>query len=230
MARFTPEFLDELKSRLRPSEVIGRYVKLRKQGNEWAGLSPFTKEKTPSFFVNDQKGFYHCFSSGKHGDVIRFLTETQGFSFHEAVAKLAGEANLALPEERPGDEERARMRKGLAEACEAAAAFYSALLRRADGRPGAEYLRRRGLTPEQTERFRLGYAPEGRAALKDYLINKGYTEETLVDAGLVVRPEDGGETYDRFRGRVMFPILDANGAVIAFGGRAPCTPTPAGDL
>ena len=114
MPRFTPEFLDELKSRLRPSDVIGRYVKLKKQGNEYAGLSPFTKEKTPSFFVNDQKAFYHCFSSGKSGDVIKFLQETQNLSFHEAVERLAEEAGLELPRDNPREAEQAKVRAGLA--------------------------------------------------------------------------------------------------------------------
>ncbi|MEQ8177500.1 MAG: DNA primase [Amphiplicatus sp.] len=220
MARFTPDFIDELKARLKPSEVIGRYVKLRKQGNEWAGLSPFTKEKTPSFFVNDQKRFYHCFSSGKHGDIITFLTETQGLSFHEAVVRLAEEAGMQVPADDPREEAEARKRKGLAEACDAAAVFFSAMLRRADGREGADYLRGRGITDAQINAFRLGYAPESRTALKDYLVNKGYTEETLIEAGLLIKPDDGGAAYDRFRHRVMFPILGVTEQVIAFGGRA----------
>ena len=134
MPRFTPDFLDEIKARLRPSDVIGRYVKLRKQGHEWVGLSPFTQEKSPSFFVNDQKGFYHCFSSGKHGDVISFLMETQKLPFHEAVARLAEEAGLQLQAEDPQEAQRAEKRKGLAEACGEAARYFAAMLRRADGR------------------------------------------------------------------------------------------------
>lgn len=220
MPRFSPDFIDELKARLKASEVIGRYVKLRKQGAEWAGLSPFTKEKTPSFFVNDQKRFYHCFSSGKHGDIITFLTETQGLSFHEAVTRLAEEAGMPLPADDPREEEQARKRKGLAEACEAAEVFFTKQLHRAQGRGALDYLRGRGVTDAQMDEFSIGYAPDGRAELKDYLVNKGYTEETLVEAGLLIRPDDGGETYDRFRHRVMFPIRSAAGQVIAFGGRA----------
>lgn len=220
MPRFTPDFLDEIKARLRPSDVIGRYVKLRKQGHEWVGLSPFTQEKSPSFFVNDQKGFYHCFSSGKHGDVISFLMETQKLPFHEAVARLAEEAGLQLPAEDPQEAQRAEKRKGLAEACGEAARYFAAMLRRADGRPGAEYLKGRAVTKEQVEAFSLGYAPESRTGLKDYLINKGYTDDVLVEAGLLIRPDDGGPTYDRFRHRVMFPILGSRDEVIAFGGRA----------
>jgi DNA primase len=220
MARFSPGFLDELKARTTPSALIGRYVKLKKQGNEWAGLSPFTKEKTPSFFVNDQKGFYHCFSSGKHGDVITFLMETQKMTFPEAVASLAAEAGLELPAETPGEAAREEQRDSLADAGSAAAKFFAAMLRRTDGRRAASYLRERGVTDEQIEAFGLGFAPPGRAALKDALINKGFKEETLVEAGLLIKPEDGGESYDRFRNRIMFPIAGSRDRIIAFGGRA----------
>lgn len=220
MPRFSPDFLDELKARLRPSDVIGRYVKLRKQGHEWVGLSPFTNEKSPSFFVNDQKGFFHCFSSGKHGDAISFLMETQKLPFHEAVARLAEEAGMQLPAEDPHEAERSEKRKGLVEACGEAARFYAAILRRRDGRPGADYLQGRAVNEEQIKEFQLGYAPEARTALKDHLINKGYKEETLIEAGLLIKPDDGGETFDRFRHRVMFPILGGRDEVIAFGGRA----------
>ena len=225
MPRFTPDFIDELKSRLRPSDVIGRHVKLKKQGNEFAGLSPFTKEKTPSFFVNDQKGFFHCFSSGKHGDVISFLQETQNLSFHEAVERLAEDAGMELPRETPGEAERVQKQSGLAEACAAAAQFFEAMLTRAPGREASAYLDRRSVSAAQISAFRIGYAPAAnangdRTALKDYLINKGFAESDLVEAGLVIKPEDGGASYDRFRDRVMFPIIGARDRVIAFGGRA----------
>ncbi len=220
MPRFTPEFLDDLKARLRPSDVIGRRLKLKKQGNEWVALSPFTKEKTPSFFVNDQKGFYHCFSSGKHGDIIKFLQETEKLSFSEAVESLAEQAGLPIPEERPGDAQSAELRKGLVEACEAAAVYFQSMLRRAAGRQAADYLKGRGVSQAQIEEFRIGFAPGDRIGLNDYLINKGFEEATLVEAGLLIMPEDGGAAYDRFRNRVMFPILGARDAVIAFGGRA----------
>ncbi|NNL87651.1 MAG: DNA primase [Marinicaulis sp.] len=220
MARFTPDFLDELKSRLRPSDVIGRYVKLKKQGNEWAGLSPFTNEKTPSFFVNDQKGFYHCFSSGQHGDIISFLQETQKLSFHEAVERLAEDAGLPLPVETPAEAARAEQAKGLAEACAAAAAYFANMLHRSDGRHALDYLYDRQVSDAQIEKFQIGYAPNGRNALKDYLTIKGFSDETLIEAGLVIKPVDGSVSYDRFRNRVMFPITGARQRVIAFGGRA----------
>ncbi|NOX96033.1 MAG: DNA primase, partial [Alphaproteobacteria bacterium] len=220
MPRFTPDFLDELKARLRPSDVIGRYVKLKKQGNEWAGLSPFTKEKTPSFFVNDNKGFYHCFSSGKHGDVISFLQETQRMSFHEAVEKLAEEAGLPLPAETPGDAARAQKAQGLAEACAAAAQYFAAMLHRSDGRHALEYLRGREITEAQIKQFTIGYAPKGRGGLKDFLINKGFSDDVLIEAGLTIKPDDGSASFDRFRNRIMFPITGPRDRVIAFGGRA----------
>ncbi len=220
MPRFTPDFLDELKARLRPSDVIGRYVKLKKQGNEWAGLSPFTKEKTPSFFVNDQKGFYHCFSSSKHGDIISFLQETQRLTFVEAIEQLAEEAGLPLPVETPGEAERAEKAQGLAEASAAAAKFFAAMLHRADGRVAMNYLTGREVTKEQIEAFAIGFAPSSRSALKDFLLNKGFTEDTLIEAGLLIKPDDGSASYDRFRNRVMFPIRGSRERVIAFGGRA----------
>jgi len=220
MPRFSPAFLDELKSRLRPSDVVGRHVALKKQGNEWAGLSPFTNEKTPSFFVNDQKAFWHCFSSGKSGDVITFLQETQNLSFLEAVEALAEQAGMELPKASPADAERERKSLGLVEACEQAAKFFRTMLRRQVGAEALAYLKRRGLTDETIAAFDLGFAPNDRSALKDYLVNKDFPLDVLVEAGLLIRPEDGGAPYDRFRGRVMFPIEDDRGRVIAFGGRA----------
>jgi DNA primase len=220
MARFTPEFLDELRARLRPSDVIGRSVKLQKRGNAYWGLSPFKKEKTPSFTVDDNRRSYHCFATGNHGDIIKFLTQTQGLTFPEAVEKLAEDAGLDIPKSTPQAEEDAARRKGLVEACEAAAEFFAAMLRRAAGRHALDYLVSRGVSDEQVRLFRLGYAPLDRTALKDHLINKGFLEATLIEAGLIIKPDDGGASYDRFRNRVIFPILGLRDQTIAFGGRA----------
>lgn len=220
MPRFSPEFLDELKSRLRPSDVIGRHVKLKKRGNAWWGLSPFKPEKTPSFSVDDRRGTYHCFSTQNHGDIITFLIETQGMTFPEAVERLAADAGMTLPTESPQEAARAEKAKGLAEVCGAAAKYYQAMLHRADGREAMDYLRGREITDAQIEAFGIGFAPAGRHALKDYLLNKGFTDDVLVEAGLVIKPDDGGASYDRFRNRIMFPILGARDRVIAFGGRA----------
>ncbi len=217
--RLSDQFIDELKARLRPSEVIGKRMTLKKQGREWAGLSPFAKEKSPSFFVNDDKGFYHCFSSGKHGDIISFVQEVERLSFMEAVEKLAAEAGLPLPAADPKAEQRLQVQTGLREALEAARGFYMACLQRATGQEARSYLQRRGCPPDVWQQFQLGYAPEGRTALRDELVAKGFQQKTLIDAGLIVKTEDGA-ILDRFRNRLMFPILDARGRMIAFGGRA----------
>jgi DNA primase len=218
--RFDDAFLDELKSRLRLSDVIGKTVKLRRQGREYVGLSPFTKEKSPSFFVNDDKGFFHDFSSGKHGDLISFLQETERLSFVEAVERLAGEAGMALPTPDPRAAEAEKKLTGLSDWLEMAAAWFEAELRRPSGREARDYLARRGLPEADWKRFRLGFAPAGRSALKDYLVAKGAQPRVLIEAGLLIAPEDGGAPYDRFRGRIMFPIADGRGRIVSFGGRA----------
>ena len=220
MPRFTPDFLDELRARLRASDIIGRHVKLKKEGREFRGLSPFTNEKTPSFFVNDEKGRFFDFSSGKSGDIVGFLMETQKLSFPEAVTTLAELAGMPLPQDTPEDRHREEKAKGLAEACLDAAKFFRTMLSRAEGKEGAAYFDRRGVSDAARKVFGLGYAPDSRTALKDYLLNKDYPPELLVEAGLLIQPEDGGAPYDRFRGRVMFPIMGPRDRVIAFGGRA----------
>jgi len=218
--RFDERFLDEIKSRLRPSDVIGRTVKLRRQGREYVGLSPFTKERTPSFFVNDDKGSFFDFSSGKTGDLITFLQETERLSFVEAVEKLAAEAGLALPEPDPRAAEQERERQGLSDWLELAAKWFEGELRRPAGDAARAYLARRGLPEADWARFRLGFSPASRTALKDYLVTKGAQPAALIEAGLLIAPEDGGAPYDRFRDRIIFPIADARGRVISFGGRA----------
>ncbi|MCI5043629.1 MAG: CHC2 zinc finger domain-containing protein, partial [Aquisalinus sp.] len=219
MPRFSPDFLDELRARLRASDVIGRYVKLQKKGREWCGLSPFTNEKTPSFYVNDEKARYFDFSSGKSGDIVGFLMDGQKLTFVEAVTRLAEEAGMEIPQDTPQQREREQKSKGVIEACEAAAAFFTSSLQRLDGRKAADYLELRQVPGELQARFGLGYAPASRSALKDYLINKDFPPGLLVEAGLLIQPDDGGAPYDRFRDRLMFPILDGRGRVIAFGGR-----------
>ena len=218
--RFDERFIDEIKSRLRPSDVIGRTVKLTKRGREYVGLSPFTKEKTPSFYVNDDKGQFFDFSANKSGDIISFVQETQRLSFSEAVEQLAGEAGLALPEVDPRAAEQEKVRQGLSEWLELAATWFEAELRRPVGREARAYLEGRGLPEAEWARFRLGFSPSGRTALKDYLIAKGARPHELVESGLLIASEDGGAPYDRFRDRIMFPISDARGRVVSFGGRA----------
>ncbi|MEQ7154039.1 DNA primase [Brevundimonas aurifodinae] len=218
--RFDDRFLEELKARLRPSDVIGRTVKLKRQGREWVGLSPFSKEKSPSFFVNDDKGFFHDFSSGKHGDVISFLQETERLSFPEAVERLAAEAGMQLPDVDPQAAEREQKRQGLAGWMDLAQKWFAANLRRSVGKAAREYLERRGLPEDQWERFGLGYAPNDREGLKAALVQRGAKPGELVEAGMLIAPEGGGAPYDRFRDRLMFPILDARGRLVSFGGRA----------
>ncbi len=219
--RFGEHFLEELKARLRPSDVIGRHVKLKRQGREYAGLSPFTNEKTPSFFVNDEKGFYHCFSSGKHGDIIGFLMDVEGLSFPESVEKLANMAGLPLPKADPEAERRAEHNKKTINWMEEAQAFFAASLRREQGLDARDYLKARGLNGEDAKRFGLGFAPDSFSALKDYMVQKGASLEVLIEAGLLIEPDDKSrDPWDRFRDRIMFPIHDPRGRLVAFGGRA----------
>src|SRR5215470_1072073 len=214
-----PEFVDELRGRLSIASVIGGRVRLQKRGRDHLGLCPFHKEKTPSFTVSEEKGFFHCFGCGAHGDVVGFVMRSDNLSFPEAVERLARDVGLQVPASAPEERQREEHRATLHTALEAAAAWFEAQLRAAVGRPGLDYFKRRGLQDETIARFRLGYAPDSRGALKDALAKAGFGEALMLDAGLLIRPEDGRPTYDRFRGRVMFPIADLRGRVIAFGGR-----------
>ena len=216
---FTPQFLEEIRTRLACSEVVGRRVRLVRKGREHSGLCPFHNEKTPSFTVNDDKGFFHCFGCGAHGDVIGFSMRIDNLSFPEAVEKLAGEAGLPIPRFTPAERERAQRQQTLHDVVEAACAWFQKQLEGPGGKPGLAYLRGRGLTAETIARFRLGYAPDSRHALKTALKAAGVEEGLLLEAGLIVRPEDGRDSFDFFRGRVIFPIMDQRGRVVAFGGR-----------
>ena len=218
--RFTPQFLDELRARLPVSEVVGRRVKLRKQGREFIGLSPFNKEKSPSFTVNDQKGFFHDFSSGKHGDIFGFVMETEGVAFPEAVERLAQLAGVPLPKVSHEDEQRDVRRKTLHDVMELATKFFEATLASRAGAKARGYLADRSLDPATQIKFRLGYATNERFALKEHLGSHGIPVEDMVEAGLLVSGDDIPLPFDRFRDRVMFPITDLRGRVIAFGGRA----------
>lgn len=218
--RFPPSFLDEIRQRLPVSEVVGRRVKLKKQGREWRGLSPFNAEKTPSFYVNDQKGFYHCFSSGKHGDQFRFLMETEGVSFPEAVERLAADAGLAVPKVSAEEVQRAEKARTLYDVMELAAKYFEAKLQDRVGAKARGYLAGRDLGAPTQLKFRLGYAPGERFGLKEFLGSKGVSVPDMIAAGLLVHGDDIPVPYDRFRDRVMFPITDLRGRVVAFGGRA----------
>ena len=219
MASFPPQFLDELRNRVSLEDVVGKRVRLIRRGREYVGLSPFQKEKTPSFTVVPDKGFYHCFSSGEHGDVIDFVMKTEGLSFPEAVERLAAEAGMEVPADTPEERERGRQRQSLHEALEAATSYFEKMLRMPEGKAALAYLHDRGLNDETIARFRLGFATDSRGAIKGALARDGVGEELLLAAGLIRRPDDGRPSFDYFRRRVMFPILDRRGRVIAFGGR-----------
>ena len=214
-----PEFLDEIRDRVSLSAVVGRRVRLIRKGREQSGLCPFHNEKTPSFTVSDDKGFFHCFGCGAHGDVIGFVMKSEGLGFRETVERLAAEAGLQMPVERPEERERAERTQTLGEVVELAAKFYEHQLRQPVGRAALDYLRGRGLDDRTIVRFRLGYAPAASGALKAALVAAGVAEEQAIAAGLLKKPEDGRESFDYLRDRVVFPIFDRRGRAIAFGGR-----------
>ena len=218
--RFTSQFLDELKARLPVSEVVGRRVKLVRAGREFKGLSPFNKEKTPSFFVNDQKQAWFDFSSGKNGSIFDFVMESEGVSFPEAVERLAQMAGVPLPQVSREDEARDARRKTLHDVMELAAKFFQDTLASRAGAKARGYLADRGLDPATQLKFRIGYAPGERFALKEHLGSHSISVEDMVEAGLLISGDDIPVPFDRFRDRVMFPIIDLRGRVIAFGGRA----------
>jgi DNA primase len=212
----SPAFLDELRARTVLSAVISPSVKLIRAGREWKACCPFHNEKTPSFTVNDDKGFYHCFGCGAHGDAIRFLTDNRGMPFMDAVKELAAKAGLEVPAPDPKARERAERTANLTDVMAKVAKWYAEQLNGIAGADAREYLKRRGIDAATVQRFGLGLAPDSRTALKRALEKLG--EDRLVETGMLIKPEEG-ETYDRFRGRLMIPIRDARGRVIAFGGR-----------
>src|SRR4051812_40628456 len=218
--RFTPQFLEELRERLPASEVVGRRVKLKKAGREYKGLSPFQQEKTPSFFVNAGKQAWFDFSSGLNGNIFDFVMKTEGVSFPEAVERLASMAGMALPAATPDAARHEQRRKTLHDVMELAAKFFADTLASRNGAKARGYLGDRAITPQTQLQFRLGYALPERFALKEHLGGQGISTEDMVEAGLLVAGDDIPVPYDRFRDRVMFPITDARGRVIAFGGRA----------
>ena len=215
---FPPNFLEEIRQRLSLANAVSRRVKLQRRGREFTGLCPFHKEKTPSFSVVEDKGFYHCFGCGAHGDVISFTMQTSNLSFPEAVEALAKEAGLEVPRASPEERQRAQRQATLRGALDAATAFFEEQLHGPAGREAMAYLVKRGLDADTVRRFRLGYAPDRRDGLKGALL-KNFPEPLLVEAGLLRQSEDGRESYDYFRNRIIFPIGDRGGRIIAFGGR-----------
>jgi DNA primase len=212
----SPQWLDELRARVTLSSIIMRTDKLQKAGREWKACCPFHDEKTPSFTVNDQKGFYHCFGCGAHGDVIRWMTDQRGLGFMDAVKELATEAGMEVPAPDPIAAKKAEKRAGLVDVMEAAQGWFFDNLRTSDGAEALDYLKRRGFSREICREFGFGFAPDSKTALKGALGK--FDPQMLVEGGLHIQVENKAP-YDRFRGRLMLPIQDARGRVIAFGGR-----------
>ena len=214
----SPAWLDELRGRTLLSGVIGKTTKLQRAGREWKACCPFHNEKTPSFTVNDDKGFYHCFGCGAHGDAIRWMTDQQGLPFIDAVKELAQAAGLEVPAQDTRAKEQAERASTLHDVMAQAEAWYVEQLGRAEGASARAYLQKRGISEAQARTFRIGLAPDSRTALRSALNSVG--DEKLVECGLLIQPEEASrEPYDRFRGRLMIPIRDPRGRTIAFGGR-----------
>lgn len=222
----TPQWLDELRARTSLSTLIGKSVKVQKAGREYKACCPFHNEKTPSFTINDEKGFYHCFGCGAHGDAIRWMTDHRGLPFMEAVKELAATAGMDVPAPDPRAAKRAEQAKGLHDAMAAAQGFFEDQLNGIDGGEARAYLTKRGISDVTRRTFGFGYSPDSRGKLKTAL--RDFGDPMLIETGLLIDPDgaepDNGkakkrESYDRFRGRLMLPIRDIRGRVIAFGGR-----------
>ncbi|HTJ64385.1 MAG TPA: DNA primase [Alphaproteobacteria bacterium] len=214
-----PAFLDELRARVPLSDIVGRRIALQRAGREYKAPCPFHAEKTPSFYINDQKSFFHCFGCGAHGDAVGFLMRHDGLAFPEAVEQLAALAGMEMPKSEPEEAQKYDRLKRLADALEAACKWFEAQLRTAAGREALAYVQRRGLDDKTVAEFRLGYAPPASDALRAALVGQGHEPEVLEEVGLVRKPDDGRSPYSFFRNRVIFPVADKRGRIIAFGGR-----------
>lgn len=217
--RYGPNLLDEILRRTDIVQLVGRKVKLTRRGQAMWGCCPFHKEKSPSFKVENGRRTYKCFGCGKGGDAFKWLMETEGLTFPEAVEKLAGEAGVALPAWTPEDEAREEKKKSLYDVVEAACVFFEAQLREAGGRAARDYLKARGLDEASAKQFRLGYAPSNNQLI-EHLKTRNITVDDMIAAGLA-RPAEGERgTRDFFFNRITFPITDPRGRVVAFGARA----------
>lgn len=230
--RFSDQFLDEIRQRLPITQVVGEHVMWDKRksqpakGDMWA-CCPFHGEKSPSFHADDRRGIYHCFGCGVSGDHFRFLTEKVGMSFPEAVERLAEMAGLPMPARDERQEQRAAERKSLTDVMELATKYFEAALSHNIGARARGYLLERGVSAQSQARFRIGFAPDSRNGLKEHLAANGVSAQDMIDTGMVAVRENDPLPYDRFRNRVMFPIMDFRGKVIAFGGRALSADVPA---
>lgn len=222
--RFDQQFLEDIRNRVSLSDVVGRRVTWDRRksqpgkGDFWA-CCPFHSEKSPSFHVDERRNRYKCFGCGESGDHFKFLMETEGLSFPEAVEELANSAGIAVPAPDPQAAHRAAKRNSLTDICEMAVRYFQHVLQSPAGRSAQEYVQRRGLSTETLNEFQFGFAPAGRDNLKTALLAKDVTEAELIEVGLLIKPEDGRPSYDRFRNRLMIPIHDERGRAVAFGGR-----------
>jgi len=217
--KFSIETLNEIKDKISVSQVVEKTVQLKKRGKEFVGLSPFTKERTPSFTVNDEKQFYHCFSTNKHGDIFTFLVEVGGLSFPEAVEKLADEAGVQLRTFSPAEEEKINKSKKIYEALEMSKSFFSSQIFDDNNSSALKYIINRGLDNEIINSYEIGYAPQGNK-LEKFLLSKGVSHEIMTLAGMTIKDENKKDNfYDRFRNRIIFPIRDIRNRVVGFGGR-----------
>ncbi len=214
-----PRFLDEIRNRVTLSDIVGQRVKLTRAGREFKGCCPFHNEKTPSFYVNDDKQFYHCFGCGAHGDVIGFVIEHDNLPFPEAVESLASIAGLEVPQQSPQAIQKAKEEKSLYSLMEDAAQFFVQNLQSKSNQEALKYVLDRGISQETLSAFHIGFAPADGQVLRQYLKEKGYHDKQMIEAGVVRPSTKGGEPYAFFRERVMFPVADRRGRIVAFGGR-----------
>ena len=222
MGLFPQAFIDDLRLQANILQVVQEYVPLKRSGTRYTGLCPFHNEKTPSFGVNPEKGFFHCFGCNAGGDVFKFLELHEKIGFQDAVRMLAQKFGVALPEPAEGDGDDVRrdsaLREGLLKAHEIALAYFKEQLASPAGGRARKQLVDRGVTPETIDQLGLGFAPNSRDGLKQRLLKQGFTQGVLLQSGLLVQ-RDGGDVVDRFRNRLMVPIYRDTGSVIAFGGR-----------
>lgn len=211
-------FIEEIKSRLRVSELVARSVNLRRHGHEFMGLCPFHKEKTPSFTVNDEKGFFHCFGCGAHGDIISFIMQNESLGYMESLERAASLAGLAMPQFSREEIAREAKVESQQQIIEAVCAWFEAQLELPEGRIGRDYIASRGLSGDTVTRFRIGYAPDNRDSLTRAMREKNISEAQLIEAGVLISV-DNKTPYARFRRRLIFPIRDRKSRVVAFGGR-----------
>ena len=218
--QFTPHFLDEIRNRIPLVQLVGKRVNLSKRGSEFIGLCPFHNEKTPSFTINEDKGFFHCFGCGAHGDIIAFLMLDEGLTFPEAVERLSSEAGLEMPKETPEERNRQKEASSLFQINAFAQEWFTKQLMSPPAQSARSYLEQRGLNFEAIKTFGLGYSPNDRNSLSKELNTKGINDKILTNTGLLINTESDNKPYDRFRGRIIFPIKDIRGRVVGFGGRS----------